>query len=611
MSDSSPPVETAAPAPLPPESTAVRALRLRIWPALLLVIAQWILITVPAWIAPGTTVHFMTLMWGPIVGALSIITWWMLASRAAWRDRWLVLVVVVAGGIVAALLSDRSVPMLLFLFGMPRVITLWVAWLALTQWMNWPARRDGLLAAVLLGWGYYPLIRVDGTDGSINAETSWRWGQSAEQEFLASRSQAPSPPEAIARATDDVPSEPPALQLKAGDWPEFRGPNRDNRLEGARINDDWNRSPPKLVWKQRLGPGWGSFAVVGDRLFTQEQRGDDEAVVCYRAEDGVELWAHRDATRFWEVIAGAGPRATPTFHEGRLYTVGANGRMNCLDATTGRPLWGVEMIDSPEVKVPDWGYASSPLIVGDSVVVLPSRPNGAAVQAHDRATGGRLWMGGDGTHGYSSPQLSRIDGVEQILSQTDEGLAALDPVTGKVLWNYAWPTKGPARVLQPYVERNTILVTTYFGMGSRRLRVKHEGDEWTVTVDWESKDFKPYFNDFVVADGFVYGFDANLFCCVNLETGKRAWKGGRYGYGQVLLIADQKLLLVLSEQGEAVLVKVDPKRHTEIGRFSALEGKTWNHPVIVRGKLYVRNAQEMACYDVAPLDEVAAMTPAE
>jgi outer membrane protein assembly factor BamB len=460
---------------------------------------------------------------------------------------------------------------------------------------------------VLLSLGYYALIRVDGTDGDIRAETSWRWTRTAEEVFLASQSQAPSTPGAAASETESAPSESAPIALEPGDWPEFRGPHRDDRLEGVRINDDWNRSPPKLVWKKRLGPGWGSFSVVGDRLFTQEQRGDDEAVVCYRATDGAEQWIHKDSTRFWEVIGGAGPRATPTFHEGRLYTVGANGRLNCLDAATGRRIWGVDMIESPDVKVPDWGYASSPLVFGELVLVLPGRPDGSALQAYDRATGDRVWSSGEGTHAYSSPQLATIAGVEQIVTQTDKGVSGLDPLTGKILWSHTWLTAGNgSRVLQPYVDGDMVLVTTFFGIGTRRLRVTKPGDEWSVAVLWESRDFKPYFNDFVVQEGYAYGFDVNIFTCIDLATGKRAWKGGRYGHGQVLLIVDQKLLLVLSETGEAVLVKADPQKLTELGRFAALEGKTWNHPVIVRGKLYVRNAEEMACYDVAPTDAVAA-----
>lgn len=606
MSDMPLPVETAPSSVHVSAAPAAGVNRLRMWPAILLVAVIWLALTVPARLAPGTMFHFMGMMFGPIVGLLALVVWWLFASGVGRRDKLIVLAAIVGGGAIAALFSHHSVPMLIFLYGAPTVATAWVGWLAVTQRMNWPARRNALLALIFLIWTYFPLIRVDGTDGDIKAFTSWRWTRSAEEDFLASRRQSLSTTTVADTVIDNSAAERVALTLEPGDWPAFRGPNRDDRLEGVRINDDWGRSPPKLVWKQRLGPGWGSFSVVGDRLFTQEQRGDDEVVVCYHATDGKELWAHRDTTRFWEVIGGAGPRATPTFHEGRLYTVGANGRLNCLDAASGKCLWGVDMIESADVKVPDWGYASSPLIVGNLVLVLPSRPTGAAVHAYNRATGERLWSSGDGTHAYSSPQLATIDGVEQIVSQTDQGVAGLDPATGKVLWNHTWLTmKDGSRVLQPYVSGNTVVVTTYFGIGSRRLRVKREGDDWSVAVDWESRDFKPYFNDFVVEDGYAYGFDANIFCCLDLKTGKRAWKGGRFGHGQVLLIAEQKLLLIISETGEAVLVKADPQRLNELGRFAALEGKTWNHPVIVRGKLYVRNAEEMACYDVAPTDAVA------
>ncbi|MSR58408.1 MAG: hypothetical protein EXS05_12140 [Planctomycetaceae bacterium] len=573
---------------------------IRVWPGVVIALAQWVLTYIPGWIFPGTMVHIFSMMLGPIVGVLAIVLWWLFGSRAPVKDRRLVLAIAVATGIATAILCDRSVPLLLFLLGLPAVTTLWVVWLAATRRLAWRPRRLGLIVVIIMGFAYFALIRVDGTDGSIQAKTSWRWALTAEQKFLAERANAQSAGEQANELDEAV------LTVEPGDWPEFRGPNRDDRLEGVTITDDWNRSPPKRLWKHPLGPGWGSFTVVGQRLFTQEQRGDDEAVVCYRATDGMELWVHRDTTRFSEVIGGAGPRATPTFHAGRLYTVGANGRINCLDAATGSSIWSADMITSPEVSVPVWGYSSSPLVVGDVVLVLPGRPNGAAIKAYDRATGKALWSAGEGTHSYSSPQLAEFDGVPQVLAVTDVALTSIAVESGDVLWDYSWGTAGMQRVLQPYVDGDGVLICTYFGIGTRRVRVGHTAGKWSVTMDWESKDFKPYFNDLVVLDGYAYGFDSNIFCCLDLKTGKRAWKGGRYGYGQVLLVADQKLLLVLSETGEAVLLKADPTRHTEVCRFQALEGKTWNHPVIVRGKLYVRNAGEMACYDVSPAESVAA-----
>ncbi|MFN0054642.1 MAG: PQQ-binding-like beta-propeller repeat protein [Planctomycetales bacterium] len=583
------PAESAARSPDAPGVEASPGVRLRLWPALLLCAVQWILITVPRWLIPGTLIHFY-LMFSPAVVAVFLALWWGIWSQAPKRDRWLTLGIAGLGGVGAALFSDRSAPLVLFLVGLPTLTTAWTVWLAGSTRLKWSVRRLGLFATILLACGYFTLIRVDGTDGNISAETSWRWAPTKEERLL--------------RESPLVGSKAPGgelvVTLRPGDWPGFRGASRDSRVAGVQVADDWTQAPPPLVWKTPIGPGWGSFAVVGGRLFTQEQRGEEEVVACYRAMDGELLWAHQDRARFWEVIAGTGPRATPTFHDGLVYAVGANGNFNCLDAASGECVWSTQLNDAAQVKVPEWGYSCSPLVVGEVVVVLPGRPDGGAVQGYDRRSGERLWSRGAGTHSYSSPQLVRFEGIPQVLALTDAGLSSLLPQTGEILWTYSWPTGGMHRVIQPGVFEDSVVVPTYFGIGSRRVRISRKEHQWNTELIWETKDLKPYYNDFVELKGSAYGFDANIFCCIDLATGKRRWKGGRYGYGQVLLLQDQERLLVLSESGEAVVHKADPERHVELGRFQALEGKTWNHPVIVGNRLYLRNAEMMACYDLAP-----------
>ncbi len=195
------------------------------------------------------------------------------------------------------------------------------------------------------------------------------------------------------------------------EWPGFRGPARDGIIPGVQIDTNWSTTPPVELWRKPIGPGWGSFAVSGDRIYTQEQRGDDEIVTCYSAVTGNPVWAHRDAARFWEANAGAGPRATPTLHDGRLYTFGATGIVNALDAADGRVLWSRNAGSDTGAKIPGWGFASSPLIVGDKIVVAAS----GHLVAYDAATGAPRWFGPEAGGSYSSPQLFTIRGVAQIL----------------------------------------------------------------------------------------------------------------------------------------------------------------------------------------------------
>jgi outer membrane protein assembly factor BamB len=343
--------------------------------------------------------------------------------------------------------------------------------------------------------------------------------------------------------------------------------------------------------------------VVGTRLYTQEQRGEDEVVVCYDTRSGAELWTHADVARFTEVVAGPGPRATPTFHEGKIYAQGAAGRLNCLDAATGTRLWTRDIVADSGAKVPPWGFASSPLVVQGVVTVFAGGPDDKSVLGYHASSGELAWSAGQGQLSYCSTQHARLGGVDQLLIATDAGLTAFEPARGTVLWRHDWPVEGMARIVQPaLVDGSDLLVGTGMGIGTRRLHFGLEGDTGGPQELWTSKAIKPYYNDLVVHRGNIYGFDGNFFTCVSLEDGKAKWRARGYGNGQVLLLADQDLLLVLSEKGEVALLEASPNGQKELGRFQAVEGKTWNHPVVAHGNLFVRNGEEVACYRLAPED---------
>jgi outer membrane protein assembly factor BamB len=377
-------------------------------------------------------------------------------------------------------------------------------------------------------------------------------------------------------------------------WPGFRGPNRDGIVRAVQIETDWSKSPPVELWRRPIGPGWSSFAVGGDLLYTQEQRGEDEVVAAYRLTTGEPVWRHRDATRFWESNGGAGPRATPTLSEGRLYTLGATGILNALDAGNGSVLWSHNASSDTGVKVPGWGFAGSPLVVDDLVIVATS----GALVAYDRATGARRWLRKSKGGSYSSPHLVMIGGVAQVLLLNGAGATSVAPADGTDLWEHAWP--GDTVIVQPALTaEGDVLISTIGGtggVGTRRIAVARGSDGWTVKERWTSNGLKPYFNDLVVHKGYAFGFDGSILACIDLADGKRKWKGGRYGNGQLVLLPDQDLLLVLSEEGELALVRATSDQFTEVARFPALEGKTWNHPVLVGDVLLVRNGEQMAAF---------------
>ena len=378
------------------------------------------------------------------------------------------------------------------------------------------------------------------------------------------------------------------------EWPGFRGPQRDGVVRGVSIKTDWSAAPPVEMWRRPIGPGWSSFAVRGDVFYTQEQRGDDEIVACYKLSTGEPVWKHRDAVRFWESNAGAGPRGTPTLYKDHVYTFGATGIVNALDAASGAVAWSRNAASETGIPVPDWGFSSSPLVIDDIVVIAVS----GQLVAYEARTGKPRWRGPDGGGGYSSPHLMKIDGVAQILLLRGRRSTSVAPSDGTVLWEHS--AEPAVSIVQPAVAAgNDILIANGDGIGGggvRRVGVAHGPSGWTVEDRWASRGLKPYFNDFVVHKGHAYGFDGSILASIDLADGSRKWKGGRYGSGQLVLLADQDVLLVLSEEGGLALVKATPDHFTELAKFPAIEGKTWNHPVLVGDVLLVRNGEEMAAF---------------
>jgi outer membrane protein assembly factor BamB len=580
----------------------------RMWPALVIVAIQWIALIVPARLAPGDMAAFFGFMIAIYGGLGGFLLWWLFFSRVSWADVGLGLLAIALGLIGLGFLGHDSVRamggMPIIMYVAPMVTTAIIVWLGVTPFLSWRWRRAGIFVVALAVCAYFGSLRLEGMNGVFAAAWQPRWRTTDEDRFLAERTSL----QKVESKGNDI-GEP--LKVREGDWPAFRGgPARDGVNRAAAMETDWAGYPPKLLWKKRVGPGWSSFAVVGDRAFTQEQRGPAEVVVCYDAATGNEIWEHKDAVRFAEVIGGPGPRATPTFHEGKLYTQGATGVLNCLDARTGASLWTRDIAADSKSPVPEWGFSASPLVFDGVVTVYGGAP-GKAVLAYDAATGKVLWQRGDGDKSYCSTQLSRIDGVDQILIATNLGAFGLEPKTGTMLWNHEWDLKkGMARVTQPNVVGSEVLVGTGFGVGMRRIHVDRKGDAWESKEVWTSVAIKPYFNDFVVHQGHIYGFDGPMFTCVSLDDGKRKWRERGYGSGQVLLLEKQSLLLVLSESaenetGEITLVSATPG-YKEVAKIPGITGKTWNHPVVAHGRLFIRNGAEMACFELLPPRNFAA-----
>lgn len=523
--------------------------------------------------------------------------WWWFNRGLGLGEKAVGFAVIVLGIFVTQRLLHHSVNQLvIFRLGLPIVGTALVWWMFRARRLARPIVSPPFFALALLTWIPLLLLRSDGADSALKQAYHWRWSPSSEEKFLATAHSIKPKTNAPASLT---------LSVAKNDWSEFRGKNRDGIIYGTSISTNWNANPPVLVWKRPVGPGWSGISVIGPRLFTQEQRGPKEVVACYDANTGDELWTHEEETRFEEALAGAGPRATPTFDNGKLYTFGGTGILLCLDAATGKQIWKKQATDDSHSKPPMWGFSSSPLIADKKVIIHAGGDRGLLAYRAD--TGELAWTAPAGHSSYSSPELATIDGTPQILMLHDYGLMGADLATGKKLWEAGEKFPDGPRSSQPRLVGSNDLVTgALIGLGTSRIHVNKSGDTWNVTTNWVSKDLKPEFPDFVVFKDHAFGFDASMFTCINLADGKRVWKEGRYGRGQVVLLADQNLLLVASEPGELILLAADPTASRELGRFKALEGKTWNGPIVRADRIYHRNAQEMACYSAAePAKKIA------
>jgi outer membrane protein assembly factor BamB len=596
---------------------------LRLWPGVVIVILQFLVrFGLPL---VGTEFTPYGVLAG-LAGGLAIVVWWLFFSRAPWLDRLgavavMILAMFTTSRFVHESIATGSMGMLLPVLATPILSLALVAWAAATRGLADRPRRAAMVATMLLACGSLVFIRTGGFTASFDNDLHWRWTKTPEERLLAQAGDepiAPTPATAPSAAPAPTPAPAPAevpeerLPAKAGDepaalpltppaakeiveWPGFRGRDRDGVIRGVRIETDWSASPPVELWRRLIGPGWSSFAVHGDLVYTQEQRGDDEVVSCYNLTTGEPVWRHRDAVRFWESNGGAGPRGTPTVSNGRVYTLGATGILNVLDAANGTVVWSRNAGADTGASVPGWGFSSSPLVVNDIVIVAA----GSRLVAYDITSGEPRWMENAKGASYTSPHLATIGGVQQVLLLTGAGLTSVAPADGTVLWEHAWPG---APIVQPALTADgDILITTHngiSGMGTRRLAVAQGSEGWVVEERWTSNGLKPYFNDFVVNDGHAFGFDGSILASIDLKDGQRKWKGGRYGNGQLVLLADQDLLLVLSEHGELALVKATPDQFTEVARLPApvIEGKTWNHPVLVGDVLLVRNGEEMAAF---------------
>ncbi|MEP1644807.1 PQQ-binding-like beta-propeller repeat protein [Rhodopirellula bahusiensis] len=581
--------EDSASEPSTTERVAKELSPLRVWPAVVLLVLMAIARFVPPTIEDAPLILMMVAVIGPVVLGALILLWWLTFSRASLKERLVGFfgALLIALGCILSLDKTMIGPGIMMVTVPLGTAAFGIGVVLLSRWLSFNRTIVALLLA-LCGFGYSTLLRSEGMWGHFALDLHWRWEPTAEELMLADRADAPTSDAAI--SSDAEMDE----WLADPQWTQFRGPGRVSQQHGPAIQTDWLTNKPELIWKIPVGPGWSSFAVAGNLLFTQEQRGEQETVVCYTADEGIEVWSQEIESRFFDPLGGPGPRATPTLSDGSVFVQGASGQLQRLDAKTGESIWEVDVREVADREPPVWGFSSSPLVVGSAVIVHAGGEGDKGTLAFEIESGELKWSTAAGDHSYSSPQLLNLFGEDYVVMFTNAGMNILDPESGESRCDFEWKLEGYSAVQPQVIAGNSIVLASQ--QETRCLGLTQTADGFEVEERWSSRKLKPDFNDFVIHDGYAYGFDAEVFACVDLETGQREWKRGRYGKGQVLMLADSGVLLVIGERGELILLVANPSKHEELARFEALEGKTWNHPVVIGERLYVRNSQEAACY---------------
>ena len=520
------------------------------------------------------------------------VRWWPAAAIVGLGLLWLARVWLLSDGI-----RQQKVVQTIATGGL--LVILLLLWLLLLSRLPARVRLGGLAGFLLLAGLGAAFFRIRGVTGDFVPILAPRFEARPVQTpaLAAPVSEAPAQPAAEAKAPEPALAGAVSTPPPAQDYPQFLGPHRNGIVGGPRLARDWSARRPRLLWRQRIGAGWSGFAVSGTWAVTQEQHGDEESVVAYELRTGRVRWRHADRARYNTVIAGEGPRATPTLSGDRVFTLGATGLLNALDLRTGERRWSRDILKDNGAESPGWGKSCSPLALDGLVIVSAGGSAGKSLVAYDRETGEPVWAGGNGRSGYSSPLLAELAGRKQVLIFNEGSVAAHDPATGAVLWEHPWPAQQP-NVAQPLpLSADRLLVSSGYGIGSKALQIAQAEDGALVaSLVWESPRLKAKFTNLVLYRGYVYGLDDGVLACLDPATGQQRWKAGRYGHGQIVLVGE--LLLVQTEEGEIVLVEPNPSSLTELARFAALDGKTWNPPALAGSVLLVRNDQEAAAYEM-------------
>jgi outer membrane protein assembly factor BamB len=387
-----------------------------------------------------------------------------------------------------------------------------------------------------------------------------------------------------------------AAATPGDEWPQFRGPHRDGAAPGARLAHGWPPSGPRQLWRVPIGEGYSHLAVADGRVYTLYGANSNEYLAAYDAASGRQVWVQRTDSELFN-DQGNGPRSTPTFDAGTLYVQSAQGHLLAVAAATGKVLWSHDLGREFGARTPTWGSASSPLVEGDLLLVAVGGSGGHSAMAFDKHSGRVVWAALDERPGYASPIALTAAGLRQAVFFTGSSITALAPSDGRLLWRVPWETSYDVNAATPlFIAPDKLFVSSGYDTGAAVFQIHADGRQLAATPVWQSRAFKNQFSSSVLAGDYLYGFDNGTFKCVKAQTGEERWKQRGLGHGSVIVAGD--LLVVLSESGKLVLADASPDAYHERASFQALSGRCWSGPSLAGGKLFLRNGESMAAFDL-------------
>jgi outer membrane protein assembly factor BamB len=382
-----------------------------------------------------------------------------------------------------------------------------------------------------------------------------------------------------------------------GDWPNFRGPKHDGISPETGLKTTWP-TPPKAVWEAKVGDAFSGISIVGDRAFTCGTSSKKQTVVCLDAGSGKLIWQTPIEDAYFEPMGGNGPRSTPTIGDDRVYVLGAQGRLVCLNATDGKRVW-----EKKFGGVPQWGYSGSVLIEGSMAVVSAGGADGALV-AYDKSTGAQVWKSGDDKAGYATPYPFTFEGERYIVGFTATKASVVRAKDGVLAWETDWKTDWDVNAASPIFDNGHLFLSSGYKTGSAVYKLSRAGEKLKADNVWGGikQVLLGKFQSAVLHDGHLYCSDEKRLACVEFLAGKQVWEVKRIDDGprpkdSTLVLAEGHLFIQI-ENGDFVITPATPEGYKPTAEFKTFDGKCWTVPTLANGRMYVRDMSTLKCFNM-------------